>query len=48
MTSEAAARPERAVLIRINPRDTDVPAGHLSIPLGAEEGIRKVTELARA
>jgi hypothetical protein len=48
MTSEAAARPGRAVLIRINPRDTDVPSGHFSIPLGAEEGIRRITEPAPA
>lgn len=48
MTSEAAARPERATLIRINPRDTDVPPGHLSIPLGAEEGILRITEPAPA
>jgi len=48
MTSEGAARGGRATLIRINPRDTDVPSGHLSISLGAEEGIRNVTELARA
>ena len=43
MTSEGAARGGRATLIRINPRDTDVPSGHLSIPLGAEEGILRVT-----
>jgi len=42
MTSEAAARGGRATLIRINPRDVDVPPGHISIPLGAEEGIRRV------
>ena len=47
-TSEGAAGGGRATLIRINPRDTDVPSGHLSISLGAEEGIRNVTELARA
>lgn len=44
MTSEAAARGGRATLIRINPRDTDVPPGHFSIPLGAEEGIRRITD----
>jgi NAD-dependent SIR2 family protein deacetylase len=44
MTSEAAIRGEKASLIRINPRDYDAPAGHFSIPLGAEEGIRRVIE----
>jgi NAD-dependent SIR2 family protein deacetylase len=44
MTSEAAVRGRTATLIRINPRDYDVPAGHLSIPLGAGEGIRRVIE----
>jgi NAD-dependent SIR2 family protein deacetylase len=44
MTSEAAVRGRTAALIRINPRDYDVPTGHLSIPLGAGEGIRRVIE----
>jgi len=44
MTSEGVARGENAVLIRINPRDYDVPAGHVAIPCGAEEGIRRVVE----
>jgi len=44
MTSEAAARGGKATLIRINPRDYDVPAGHIAIPCGAEEGILKITE----
>lgn len=48
MTSEAAARAGKTTLIRINPRDTDVPAGHLSIPLGAAEGILRITELPPA
>lgn len=48
MTSEGAVRGGRGTLIRINPRDADVPPGNLSIPLGAEEGIRKVTAIARA
>jgi NAD-dependent SIR2 family protein deacetylase len=42
MTSEDAVRGRRATLIRINPRDVDVPAGHISIPCGAEEGIRRI------
>jgi len=43
MTSEGIAGAGKAVLIRINPRDYDVPAGHIAIPLGAEEGIRRLT-----
>ena len=31
-------------LIRINPRDFDVPYGHISIPLGGLEGIKRITE----
>jgi NAD-dependent SIR2 family protein deacetylase len=44
MTSEAAVRGGKATLIRINPRDYDVPAGHIGIPFGAVEGIRRVVE----
>ncbi len=44
MTSEAAARGGKSTLIRINPRDYDVPAGHLAIPLGAMDGIRRLVE----
>jgi NAD-dependent SIR2 family protein deacetylase len=44
MTSEGVARGERATLIRINPRDYDVPAGHIAIPCGAGDGIRRVIE----
>jgi len=46
MTSEAAARGGKATLIRINPRDYDVPAGHIAIPCGAEEGILNILETA--
>jgi NAD-dependent SIR2 family protein deacetylase len=44
MTSEGVIRRAKATLIRINPRDYDVPAGHLAIPFGAAEGILKVLE----
>ncbi len=44
MTSEGTVRGGKATLIRINPRDYDVPAGQISIPLGAGEGIRRVVE----
>jgi NAD-dependent SIR2 family protein deacetylase len=42
--SESVANQHQATLIRINPRDYDVPsAHHVSIPLGGAEGINKVT-----
>jgi NAD-dependent SIR2 family protein deacetylase len=40
--SEALARLENATLIRINPRDYQVPAGHFAIPAGGLEGIRQI------
>jgi hypothetical protein len=46
MTSEAAARGGKATLIRINPRDYDVPASQIAIPCGAEEGILNILETA--
>ncbi|UCF79843.1 MAG: NAD-dependent deacetylase [Candidatus Eiseniibacteriota bacterium] len=43
-TSEYLARLLDAALIRINPRDHQVPEGQLSIPLGAAEGIDRILE----
>ncbi len=43
MSENIAAR-TGGILIRINPRDTHVPAGHISIPLGAAEGIEAITK----
>ncbi len=40
--SEQAAAQQGGTLIRINPRDYDVPAGHISIPLGGQEGIERI------
>ncbi len=40
--SENIANQCRAPLIRINPRDSEVPPGHLSIPAGAMEGIDRI------
>jgi hypothetical protein len=48
MASESAARGGKATLIRINPRDYDVPAGHIAIPCGAEEGIHRILDTAWA
>ncbi len=43
--SEQVAKRTGGVLIRINPRDTRVPPGpHLSLPLGAAEGIKAVCD----
>ncbi len=44
LTSERIADALNATLIRINPRDYDVPPGHISIPSGGLEGIKRITE----
>ncbi len=44
LTSERISSSLDATLIRINPRDYDVPSGHISIPLGGLEGIKRITE----
>ena len=41
-TSESILRAVDATLIRINPRDYNVPPGHVSIALGALEGIEEI------
>lgn len=42
-TSESVALSHGAALIRINPRDWDVPgSSHIPIPTGAEEGITRI------
>ena len=43
-TSEQVARKLRGKLIRINPREHDVPAGHLAIPLSAKEGLQQIAD----
>ncbi len=42
-TSERMAALTRGTLIRINPREPEVPAGHLSVPLNAGEGLRRIS-----
>ena len=42
MFSQRVARQYDATLIRINPRDSDVPKGHIGIATGALEGIRAI------
>jgi len=41
-TSERMAALTRGTLIRVNPREPEVPAGHLSVPLNAAEGLQKI------
>jgi NAD-dependent SIR2 family protein deacetylase len=42
--SERMARREKTTLIRINPRDYEVPdSRHISLPLGSKEGIARIT-----
>jgi NAD-dependent SIR2 family protein deacetylase len=40
--SERAAALTGGTLIRINPREPEVPPGHLSVPLNAAEGLRRI------
>lgn len=41
-TSESIVENGKATLIRINPRNYEVPTGQISIPMGALEGISKI------
>ncbi|RKZ81749.1 MAG: NAD-dependent deacetylase [Candidatus Parabeggiatoa sp. nov. 1] len=43
--SELVANKENRTLIRINPRDYEVPNGHISIPLSGAEGIDRILKL---
>lgn len=45
MQSESIAQVHDGTLIRINPRDYLVPAGHISIPMGSAEGIGRICEI---
>ena len=47
-TSEQIARYMNATLVRINPRDSETPNGHISIPLSAAEGISALSEKIQA
>ncbi len=42
--SEQVAGALGATLIRVNPREPDVPAGHVSLPMGALEAIRAIDD----
>lgn len=40
--SQTTARRSGGRLIRINPRESEVPPGHIGLPLGAAEGVRRI------
>jgi len=42
VTSEQVARRFAARLIRINPREAEVPGGHIGLPMGAAEAVRRI------
>ena len=42
MTCEQAWKSSRGTFLRINPRDSQVPQGALSLPMGAEEALRAI------
>lgn len=44
LASEQLAARYGAILVRINPRDYSVPPGHISLPLGSAEGIRRICQ----
>jgi NAD-dependent SIR2 family protein deacetylase len=46
-TSERVAASASGTLIRINPREPEVPAGHLSLPLNAAEGLQRIFQKTR-
>jgi len=46
-TSERALHRTSGTLIRINPREDDVPSGQIGLPLGAAEGIRRICDCAK-
>jgi NAD-dependent SIR2 family protein deacetylase len=46
LTSERVVASLSGTLIRINPREDDVPSGQIGLPLGAAEGIRRIFECA--
>jgi NAD-dependent SIR2 family protein deacetylase len=42
ITCQNIARQNRGILVRINPREPDVPAGHVSLPMGALDALRAI------
>ena len=47
-TSERVVKNIGGSLVRINPREHDVPRGHVGLPVGAAEGIRRICECAKS
>ena len=47
LTSEQVLQRIGGTLIRINPREADVPSGQIGLPFGAAEGIRKIFDCAK-
>ena len=45
-TSEQVLQRISGTLIRINPREHEVPGGHIGLPFGAAEGIRRIYDCA--
>jgi len=45
--SERLAERLGGTLIRINPREDDVPSAQIGLPLGAAEGIRRMFDCAK-
>jgi NAD-dependent SIR2 family protein deacetylase len=45
-TSERVMKSNGGTLIRINPREDDVPSGQIGLPFGAAEGIRRICDCA--
>lgn len=48
LSCEDAALGRGGTLIRINPREPDVPAGHIALPLGALEALARIDRLLQA
>ena len=46
-TSERALEKVAGTLIRINPREHDVPHGQVGLPLGAAEGIGRICDCVK-
>ena len=46
LTSEQVMQRISGTLIRINPREHEVPGGQIGLPLGAAEGIQRICECA--
>jgi hypothetical protein len=44
VTCESIARRIGGTLVRINPREPDVPAGHVSLPMGALRALRALDD----